>query len=58
MAVGCSFNNNAIVENKNNTWSRIGEPTEAALLVLAEKMQGAKNFEFQTSLKNKLNEVC
>lgn len=34
----CALNNNALIQYKNNKFSVIGEPTEAALKVFAEKL--------------------
>jgi magnesium-transporting ATPase (P-type) len=38
LATGCTMNNSARIDMKNGNYSRVGEPTEAALKVLAEKM--------------------
>ena len=58
LAVGCAFNNNATVEKKDGKWSRIGEPTEAALAVLAEKIENAKDFDFKKSLNSKFKTIA
>ena len=37
---GCTLNNNARIDLKDGDFVRVGEPTEAAMLVLAEKICG------------------
>lgn len=37
-ATGCTINNRALIKKEGNTYVRVGEPTEAALKVLAEKL--------------------
>jgi Ca2+-transporting ATPase len=58
LAVGCSFNNNAGIEQRDGAWTRVGEPTEAAMKVLAEKLQNAKNLSYSKSLQSKLTKVA
>lgn len=42
-----SYNNRARCDLVDGKWKRVGEPTEVALLVLAEKMMGnSKTFAF------------
>lgn len=40
LAVGCTVNNTSRIDFENGTYKRVGEPTEAALKVLAEKIYG------------------
>mmetsp|Transcript_3602 Transcript_3602/g.6125 ORF Transcript_3602/g.6125 Transcript_3602/m.6125 type:complete len:913 (-) Transcript_3602:36-2774(-) len=40
IALGCTVNNNASVSVEGTSFKRMGEPTEAALKVLAEKISG------------------
>ena len=52
MATCCTFNNRARIDVKGDKFERVGEPTEAALKVFAEKLCGsavdAKNaFNFE-----------
>ena len=57
LAVGCTMNNNSRIEKQGDDFKRVGEPTEAALKVFAEKMCGSGeaanpfSFEKQTSAK-------
>jgi Ca2+-transporting ATPase len=37
-ATGCTINNRSSIKKENGQYVRVGEPTEAALIVLAEKM--------------------
>lgn len=60
LATGCTINNRASIEIQGNNFKRIGEPTEAALKVFAEKLCGsaidaknAFNFEKNTSMNVK-----
>lgn len=63
LATGCTYNNSARIDVEGNTFKRIGEPTEAALKVFAEKICGsptdAKNaFNFEKQVKSKLSTVA
>lgn len=40
LSLGMSYNNRSRADKVDGKWKRVGEPTEVALLVLAEKMQG------------------
>ena len=40
LALGMSYNNRARCDRVDNKWKRVGEPTEVALLCLAEKIMG------------------
>jgi magnesium-transporting ATPase (P-type) len=40
LALGCSMNNSARIDFVDGDFKRVGEPTEAALKVLAEKIMG------------------
>lgn len=60
LATGCTINNRASIDIQGNNFKRIGEPTEAALKVFAEKLCGsaidaknAFNFEKNTSMNVK-----
>lgn len=53
LALGCSYNNRARCEYSDNKWKRIGEPTEVALLAVAEKIMGNgnnKSFEYKNTV--------
>lgn len=41
LATVCSYNNNASIDVSTGEFKRIGEPTEAALKVFAEKLCGS-----------------
>jgi magnesium-transporting ATPase (P-type) len=54
LALGASYNNRARCEysNADKKWKRIGEPTEVALLAVAEKIMGNgnnKNFDYNAT---------
>lgn len=40
LAIGCTVNNTSRIDYVDGTFKRVGEPTEAALKVLAEKISG------------------
>jgi len=42
-ATGCTVNNVATINTAGGKFERLGEPTEAALKVLAEKIAGEPN---------------
>ena len=58
LCVGCSFNNNSRLEEKDGAWTRVGEPTEAAMRVLAEKIQNKNGGAYGKELENKLSRVA
>jgi len=41
LAVGCTLNNNARIDYDGKDFKKVGEPTEAALKVVGEKLCGA-----------------
>jgi len=45
LSIGCVFNNTSRidVDKSNGTFTKMGEPTEAALKVLADKLMGEPN---------------
>lgn len=52
-AIGCTVNNTSRIDYENGAFKRVGEPTEAALKVLAEKICGNPTnvqnaFEFES----------
>ena len=55
LSVGCTVNNRAEIQKKGSQYVRVGEPTEAALKVLSEKMNGSKNgMEFDAKCKQSI----
>jgi magnesium-transporting ATPase (P-type) len=63
IATGCTINNSASVEYKDGDFKRIGEPTDAALKVFAEKLCGdstdPKNaFGFDTKMKQTVQKIA
>ena len=59
LATGCTINNTARIDYENGKFRRVGEPTEAALKVLAEKIMGKGTspedaFHFQLMTQAKL----
>lgn len=53
LSVGCTVNNRAQIVQKDKSYVRVGEPTEAALKVLAEKLNQSKNaMEFEGKCKS------
>lgn len=63
LATGCTYNNNAKIDVKDGQFKKIGEPTEAALKVFAEKLCGsavdANNaFNFEKQIESKLSTVA
>ena len=57
IATGCTVNNRAEIVLENNVWTRVGEPTEAALKVLAEKMNLDTNKKGTSYSDNRNNSV-
>lgn len=63
MAVGCTLNNSARIDFIDNKYKRVGEPTEAALKVLAEKMCGTpinkeSAFGFEKKMNDKITTIA
>ena len=63
LATVCTYNNRAKIEVKGDNFKRIGEPTEAALKVFAEKLCGsavdARNaFNFENQVEEKLKTIA
>jgi Ca2+-transporting ATPase len=63
LATGCTYNNSARVDVEGGVFKRVGEPTEAALKVFAEKLYGsavdAKNaFNFNELVQSRLSTVA
>jgi len=63
LATGCSYNNAARIDLVDGVFTRVGEPTEAALKVVAEKMCGNPTnqksaFLFDDSLKSTLSTIA
>jgi len=63
LAVGCSYNNNARIDLVDGKLTRVGEPTEAALKVFAEKLYGSavdnkSAFNFDEQLKHQLTTIA
>ena len=63
LATGCTLNNSARIDFVEGNYKRVGEPTEAALKVLAEKMVGApldnkSAFDFEKKMNAKLNTIA
>ena len=63
MATGCTINNTARIDFEDGKFRRVGEPTEAALKVLAEKICGnatspSNAFEFEKQAKMKLRPIA
>jgi magnesium-transporting ATPase (P-type) len=63
LATVCTYNNSSRVEVEGNNFKRVGEPTEAALKVFAEKLCGsavdAKNaFNFEKQIGSKLTSIA
>ena len=63
LAVGCTFNNNARIDYEDGVFKRVGEPTEAALKVVAEKLCGTPTsrenaFQFEKDVQKRLKAVA
>jgi len=63
LATGCTLNNSARIDFVEGNYKRVGEPTEAALKVLAEKMVGApldnkSAFDFEKKMNGKLKTIA
>jgi len=63
LAVGCTFNNNARIDYEKGEFRRVGEPTEAALKVVAEKLCGAPTtagnaFQFEKDIQKRLHAIA
>ena len=63
LAVGCTINNNARIDHEGGDFRRAGEPTEAALKVVAEKLCGAPTgpenaFQFEKGLQGKVKTIA
>jgi magnesium-transporting ATPase (P-type) len=63
LATGCTLNNSARIDFVEGNYKRVGEPTEAAMKVLAEKICGtpvdAKSaFDFGKKMNAKLNTIA
>ena len=63
LAVGCTINNQARIDFEGNEYKRVGEPTEAALKVLAEKISGyptdsSNAFDFEKKTKAKVSTIA
>lgn len=63
LAIGCSYNNNARIDLVDGKLTRVGEPTEAALKVFAEKLYGSavdnkSAFNFDEQLKHQLTTIA
>jgi magnesium-transporting ATPase (P-type) len=57
------MNNNSRIDYENDDFKRVGEPTEAALKVLAEKLYGNPTsvesaFNFDKACKGRLNVIA
>lgn len=63
LATGCTLNNSARIDFVEGNYKRVGEPTEAALKVLAEKMVGApldnkSAFNFEKKMTAQLKTIA
>jgi len=68
LLVGCILCNDALLEQKQNKWDIIGDPTEGALLVLAAKVnlvQNAVNYQLErvwefpfSSERKRMSVIC
>jgi magnesium-transporting ATPase (P-type) len=63
LATNCTYNNNSKIDVKGNDFKKIGEPTEAALKVFAEKLCGSaidplNAFNFEKQIESKLSTVA
>jgi len=63
LAVGCTINNTSRIDFEKGVFRRVGEPTEAALKVLAEKICGnpstsANAFDFEKEMKSKIEIIA
>lgn len=63
LATGCTLNNSARIDFVEGNYKRVGEPTEAALKVLAEKISGCpvdnkSAFDFEKKMKSKLTTIA
>jgi len=63
LGVGCSLNNNSRIDFENGDFRRVGEPTEAALKVFAEKLCGAPKdnqtaFSFEKNTKKNIQVIA
>lgn len=64
MAIGCTYNNTSRIDiSKSGEFKRVGEPTEAALKVFAEKLLGtpkdiASAFSFDEKIKKQLTTIA
>ena len=62
LAVGCTVNNRAEIVKKGSSFNRVGEPTEAALKVLAEKLNQTTHtkvaMEFDTQCKSQIKKIA
>ena len=63
LAVGCTINNQARIDFEGNEYKRVGEPTQAALKVLAEKISGnptdsSNAFDFEKKTKAKVSTIA
>lgn len=63
LATGCTLNNSARIDFVEGNYKRVGEPTEAAMKVLAEKICGTpvdvkSAFDFGKKVNAKLNTIA
>ena len=63
LAIGCTFNNTSRIDFVQNKFKRVGEPTEAALKVFAEKICGkptssSNAFDFEKEIQKKLDSIA
>jgi len=63
IAIGCTINNAASVQHKDGQYVRIGEPTDAALKVFAEKLCGEATdstnaFDFEKKAQSAVKKIA
>lgn len=63
LAIGCTINNNSRIDIIGQQFKKVGEPTEAALKVFAEKLCGSPTttsnaFSYQDEMSKKLNIIA
>jgi magnesium-transporting ATPase (P-type) len=63
LTVGCVINNTARIDLVEGEFKKVGEPTEAALKVFAEKVSGnpvdnASAFSYEKKMKQKIEVIA
>lgn len=58
IATGCTLNNRAEIKNKDGDYTKVGEPTEAALKVLAEKLYPQKSGSYSEKRNSEIKSIA